>query len=271
MASIHANGIDMYYEIHGEGELVVFIAGLAGDHANWLATVDALKTRYRCLIFDNRGMGQTDHPDGEYTTRLYAKDTAKLMEATGFGQAHIVGLSMGACIAQELCLGYPNKVRSMMLISGWARPDHYFSELIRLWIWVAENTPSPVPWHYGNLWSFSHRLYNETPEKLQAIIDGVIEAQIEIPAFVRQAHSLLTHDALDRLHLVMAPTMILVGSEDILTPPQLSRELHQAIPGSQLKLLDGQPHAFPLEDPQLLTSEILNFLSAVDGVPGARR
>lgn len=260
MPRIRVNGIDMYYEIHGQGEPLVLIAGLAGDHTNWLELVEQLQGRFRCLVFDNRGMGQSDRPEMEYTTQLYANDTAQLMQATGFHAAHIVGLSMGACIAQELCLAFPDTVLSLVLVSGWARPDNYFRELIRLWIWLAENAGPETPWLFGNLWSFSHRMYNENPHKLQALMDGIRDAGLSVPAFVRQARSLVTHDAFARLSGVRAPCLVLVGSHDILTPPVLSEELNQAIPGSQLRILPGLAHAFPLEVPEVLTREILGFL-----------
>lgn len=259
MSMIHVNELDMYYEIHGEGEPLVLIEGLASDHNAWIPHLEELKKQFRCLVFDNRGMGQTDHPESEYTTRIYADDTARLMEATGFTQAHLVGLSMGACIAQELCLAYPEKVLSMLLVSAWARADNYFRELINLWIYLAENAGPDATWMDVLLWSFSPKMYNERPKDIQDLKEGLRQAEISLPAFIRQAYSLITHDAFDRLNQVKVPTLILVGEEDIFTPYRLAQGLHQAIPHSQLKVLEGQAHAFPLENPQVLIKEIIDF------------
>ncbi|NIM92390.1 MAG: alpha/beta hydrolase, partial [Anaerolineales bacterium] len=79
MCKLHVNDIEMYYEIHGKGEPLVLIEGLASDHTAWTPQVEELKTQFRCLIFDNRGMGQTDSPEIEYTTRMFAEDTVRLM------------------------------------------------------------------------------------------------------------------------------------------------------------------------------------------------
>jgi len=237
MNTVRVNGIDIYYEIHGQGEPLVLLEGLASDHSAWVPHLDELTKHFRCLIFDIRGMGQTDKPKSEYTTRIYADDTAMLMEAAGFTNAHLVGLSMGACIAQELCLAYPDKVRSMVLVSGWARADNYFTELVNLWIQMAERAESNVMWTDILLWSFSAKMYNERPKDIQTLKDELNQAGISLQAFVRQARSLLTHDAFDRLSQVKAPTLILVGSEDIFTPYRLAEELHRAIPGSQLEVL----------------------------------
>jgi pimeloyl-ACP methyl ester carboxylesterase len=262
MCKLQVNDIDMYYEIHGEGKPLVLIEGLASDHNAWMPHIEELKEQFQCLVFDNRGMGQTDCPEIEYTSRMYAEDTAKLMEGTGFGQAHIVGLSMGASVAQELCLAHPDKVLSMMLVSGWARADNFFKELINHWINLAENDDPNVLWMDVLLWSFSPIMFNERPDDIQELKVGVLQAEISPEAFVRQAQSLITHDAFDRLKNVKVPTLILVGQEDILTPYRLARELHMAIPNSKLKVLKEQAHAFPLENPQVLIDEIINFTNS---------
>jgi pimeloyl-ACP methyl ester carboxylesterase len=259
MCKLQVNDIEMYYEIHGEGEPLVLIEGLASDHNAWMPLVEELKEQFQCLVFDNRGMGQTDCPEIEYTSRMYADDTMRLMEATSFQQAHIVGLSMGASIAQELYLAYPGIVLSMMLVSGWARADNFFKELINHWIYLAENDDPIALWTDVLLWSFSPSMFNERPDDIQELKDDVMHAEISPGAFVRQARSLITHDAFDRLRDVNVPTLILVGEEDILTPFRLAHELHMAIPNSRIKVLEEQAHAFPLENPQVLIDEIKKF------------
>jgi len=263
MNTVRVNGIDVYYEIHGQGEPLVLIEGLASDHNAWGPHLDALTQHFRCLIFDNRGMGLNDKPDGEYTTRVYAEDTANLMDAVGFSNAHLVGLSMGACIAQELCLAYPDKVRSMMLVSGWARPDNFFAELVNLWIQMAEKAESNVMWKDILLWSFSPKMYEERPGDIQSLKDDLNQDDISMQAFINQARSLITHDAYDRLAQVKVPTLILVGSADIFTPYRLAEELHRAIPDSQLEVLENQAHAFPLENPQVLDERIIRFIQSL--------
>jgi pimeloyl-ACP methyl ester carboxylesterase len=157
-------------------------------------------------------------------------------------------------------LGYPEKVRSMILVSGWARPDAYLKELFGLWICLAENLNLDATWMDALLWSFSHRMYNERLEEIEALKKGVGEADMSVGSFVRQARACISHDATDRLHGVKAPTLILVGAEDIFTPYRLARDLHRAIPKSTLKVLDDQAHAFPIENPQVLIQEIRDFV-----------
>jgi pimeloyl-ACP methyl ester carboxylesterase len=105
-------------------------------------------------------------------------------------------------------------------------------------------------------------MFNERPDDIQELKVGVLQAEISPEAFVRQAQSLITHDAFDRLKNVKVPTLILVGQEDILTPHRLALELHMAIPNSKLKVLKEQAHAFPLENPQVLIDEIINFTNS---------
>lgn len=257
---MHVNGIEIYYEIHGQGEPMVLIEGLSNDHNAWGPHLGELTKHFRCLIFDNRGMGMTGKPESEYTSRIYAEDTAMLMDAVGFTNAHLVGLSMGSCIAQELCLAYPNKVRSMVLVSGWARPDKYFTELINMWIQMAENAETDIMWTDILLRSFSPKMYNERPKDIQALKDGLNQASISLQAFVRQARSLLTHDTFERLSQVNTPTQILVGDLDIFTPYRFAEELHRGISGSQLIVLENQAHAFPLENPQVFDQILIHFI-----------
>ena len=267
MNIVRANGIDIYYEIHGHGEPLVLLEGLASDHNAWGPHLDVLTKHFRCLVIDNRGMGQTDKPEREYTTRIYADDTASLMDAVGFPNAHLVGLSMGACIAQELCLSYPDKVRSMVLVSGWARPDNYFSELVNLWIQMAEKAESNIMWKDILLWSFSPKMYNERPKDILSLMDDLNQGDISLQAFIRQARSLITHDVYDRLAQVKVPTLILVGSADIFTPYRLAEELQRAIPGSHLEVLENQAHAFPLENPQILDERLIRFIRSLQKTP----
>jgi pimeloyl-ACP methyl ester carboxylesterase len=107
----------MYYEIHGEGEPVVLIAGLNSDHTLYRAIIPRLAESYQVVAFDNRGVGQTDKPDIPYSIEMMADDTAGLLNALGIEQAHILGTSMGGRIATALALQHPQQVKSLILVS----------------------------------------------------------------------------------------------------------------------------------------------------------
>src|SRR5205809_7891619 len=123
MPKVTVNGIRMFYEETGGGEPLILIMGFGGDHLAWAFQVRALAEHYRVVTFDNRGAGQSDAPEPPYTIRTMADDTAGLIAALGIERAHVVGVSMGGMIAQELALAYPGRVRSLHLGCTTARPD----------------------------------------------------------------------------------------------------------------------------------------------------
>ena len=119
MPTVRVNDIDMYYEIHGEGEPVVLIAGLNSDHTLYqkLGIIPRLAERYKVVAFDNRGVGQSGKPDIPYSIEMMADDTAGLLHALGIEQAHLLGTSMGGRIATALALRHPQQVKSLILVS----------------------------------------------------------------------------------------------------------------------------------------------------------
>jgi pimeloyl-ACP methyl ester carboxylesterase len=122
MPTVSANGIDIYYEVHGEGEPLVLLAGLNSDHHLYRSIVPQLAARYQVLIFDNRGVGQTDKPDIPYSMEMMADDTAGLLEAVGIRDANILGTSMGGRIAVALALRHRELVKRLILVSTAMRP-----------------------------------------------------------------------------------------------------------------------------------------------------
>ena len=111
MPKIKANGIDLYYEIHGRGDPLVLIMGLRRNAEWWYCQIPTLSEHFQVLVFDNRGAGRSDQPDGDYSISLFADDTAALMKGLGLSSAHVLGISMGGYIAQELAINYPEMVQ----------------------------------------------------------------------------------------------------------------------------------------------------------------
>ncbi len=138
MATVKVNDIEIDYELRGQGFFLVMIMGFAGNMQWWPpALVETLANHYRLLLFDNRGTGKTTSNGWCYSIQLMAKDTLGLMDALGIQQAHILGVSMGGMIAQEIALNDPERVRQLVLgftACGFWSGATMSPNLVNLWL-----------------------------------------------------------------------------------------------------------------------------------------
>jgi pimeloyl-ACP methyl ester carboxylesterase len=206
MPQRHVNDINLYYEIHGRGQPLVLILGLASEvtDTEWLVT--ALAEHYRVLVLDNRGAGRSDKPDKPYSIELMADDTAQLMQAAGFDRARVIGISMGSRIALELALKHPSMVSQLVLVSACAR--------------VVRN------WHHYLLFDVVNRL-------------PFFRGKQPRYAFNRQRAASAGYDCTDRLPEIKLPVTIMNGRRDHLAAYPLALELQHGIKHSVLLSFRG--------------------------------
>jgi pimeloyl-ACP methyl ester carboxylesterase len=140
--SIKANGTELWVERRGDGPDVLLIAGLGDPAEAWQPQLDGLADRYRLIAFDNRGAGRTPLPEEPLSVTTMAEDAGALLRALEIPSAHVAGFSMGGAIAQELALRHPELVRSLVLVSTYARPDALFRSQLQFWRWLPEVAPS---------------------------------------------------------------------------------------------------------------------------------
>lgn len=251
MAVITAGGVELWVEQEGSGDDVLFISGLADEGACWVDQVAALRDRYHITTFDNRGVGRSSTPDGEFRITDFAADTVALMDELGLERPHIVGSSMGGAIAQELALAHPDRVRSLVLNGTWCRGDRFLHEVFRNWMWSAQKADSIRDFLVTvNLWCFSPRIWNE------GTMDGWIDAAEASPyaqsvdAFCRSSQALIEHDTADRIGAITAPTLVTVGELDLCLPARYSQAIVDRIPGARLVVVGGVGHQPFQEVPQ---------------------
>ena len=242
---IKSGNVGLWVERRGQGPDVLLIAGLGDPAEAWEPQLEGLADRWRLTAFDNRGAGRTPLPpaDEPFTVATMADDAAGLLRALGVPAAHVMGFSGGSVIAQELALRHRELVRSLVLVSTWARSDPYLRAMAEFWHWLVEVAPS----ERAALEAFFLWIY--TP---QAHADGTVERFIaetlasphpqSVDAFQRQLDAFMTHDTLDRLPGLRVPTLVLAGELDIATPPRLGRVVAERIPGAQLAVLPGAAH-----------------------------
>lgn len=272
MPKIRVGEIELYYVEAGAGEPLLLIMGFGGDHLAWGFQFRVFAERYRVIAFDNRGAGQTDTPDIPYTTRLMAEDARGLMDALGIDRAHVLGVSMGGMIAQELVVNHPERVRSLHLACTMARPDTYQHALNEAWREVRSRLSREAALRTIALWLFAPRTYNERRDFVEMLLQNALANPYpqSVTGFMRQSEAIERHDALERLDKVTCPTLVSVAEDDILVPPRFSQELSERIRGSVLRILPGAGHVYFWECPDEFNALTLDFLARVNGVDAAR-
>lgn len=241
MPTVTVNNINMYYEVHGNGEPIVFING-AGAYTEMLFRLISIYSNdYQMILFDNRGAGKTDMPDGTYNTQMMADDLAGLLDALGIESAHIHGTSMGGMIAQEFALKYPQRVKRLVLTvtccvgSDSILPE--FSDLTR------REDLSPKEFSEAMIRLFITETFVEKqPDLFQQIVSFLKEFPFSQQSLQKHLQAIASHNTCDRLSDIAAPTLVLAGGADKITPVENSEVLKEKIPNSELFVFKNAGH-----------------------------
>jgi 3-oxoadipate enol-lactonase len=261
MPTIQANGQTLYYEVHGEGEPLLLVMGLAADTMAWAMQVPALSAHYRTIIFDNRDVGQSSMAAAPYEITDLAQDTLSLADALELESFHLVGASMGGAIAQEVALAAPDRVRTLTLAMTWPRGGAWAAKLSELWSARVEHMSREERVDELMLLTLSEDFFENA--------DGVAwlrDVMLQNPhpqsadAFARQLDASSRHDTRERLGRLALPTHVIGAEHDILVPVWKSRELAELIPGAQLSVIDAGPHGANLENAEEFNRLVLDFL-----------
>ena len=250
------NGININYEVEGEGQPLVFIGGLGTDLSFWKRQLPTLKKHCKVVAFDNRGAGKSDKPNGPYSTRIMADDTVELLDSLGLHRADVLGYSLGGMIAQELAINYPERVARLILCStlsnyeGESGLTDKGKQLVGL--------PK-----LRYLWELVSLVFDSPFRRIAQFIKRTLASnEAYVRGYRAQAEANFKHDTLSRLPLIKAPTLVLVGSNDRLIRPSSSDVLVSKIPSAKLvKIKDGS-HDMCIEMSKAFNTEILNFLTS---------
>lgn len=269
------DSIDLYYEEHGSGDPLLLIMGLAADSVAWLFQVPEFSKHYRTIIFDNRGVGRSSKPPGPYSIHQMADDTAGLLQHLAIARTHVVGVSMGGMIAQELTLRHPKRVRSLVLACTYPEPDPEIERQRQFMLHQLGGTITssgemetdlkavdPLTFFRHLLPSVFNPDYleRELPNLIK-IFGGALQYGFSMEAIVGQVAAVMSHKATHRLHQIKVPTLVITGDADRLVPPANSEILAKHIPGAKLVKVPGGSHGFNFETPDLFNREVLDFLA----------
>ncbi len=266
MPLAQAEDISIYYEWHGERRSdgtdtpVLFIRGTGADGTRWMPQVNAYKAEVPCVIFDGRGVGRTDTTLPPYTVKQMAGDTLRLMDSLGIVSAHVSGSSLGGAIGLHMAVHAPERVRTLQLHSSWLATRGFaeFSLGLLKDILVAGGTDFYYKATLPLLFSPSYMMENF--DGLMQILAHMQANPATLDGLTGQIDANLSYDLSSEATRVRAPTLITVGELDYVLPVSCSRELHEAISGSELVIFPGCGHLVTMENSERFNRVTLDWL-----------
>lgn len=263
MPLITVNHISLYYEQHGEGkENLILIGGLSSDHQVWKSTLRHFSKQFRITIFDNRGAGRSSVPDYPYTTNMMAKDVLDLMDALHIKQAHLLGHSLGGCIAQQMAIMAPEKINKMIVACARAKPNALANMALTTRAKLQRNGVSAelLAEYVMPLLFCEAFLKNEIQMK------GFIQWTVQNPhaqssmGFEHQLHAVKTHDVSTHLSEIKTPTLVIAGDEDILMPKASAEIFASSLKNAVYKVIPNCAHMPHVEQSKVFTEMVMAFL-----------
>lgn len=265
MPKIQTNNIELYYEIHGEGKPLVLISGLGYSNWQWHKMVPLLAEKFKVIIFDNRGVGQSDKPAGPYTAQMLAQDTVGLLDALNIEKAVIVGHSMGGFIAQAIALDFPQRVEKLILCStNFGGPNHVPVTPEAMKVLSDVSSDALTRFKNGLAVSTAPGWSEKNPAMIEEWIQWRLANPIEPVSYQAQLAiglGLMPTAAAfeEKLPRLNVPTLILFGAHDKVVPPANADLLSKKIAGSTVVIFPDAGHFFPIEIPEAASRAIKDF------------
>ena len=272
MPTIDANGVNLWYQFTGKGHTVVQIGGAVSAHEGYATITPGLSEHYRVLDYDHRGYGSSDRPDQRYTLDTWSDDLDALMAALGIERAHIHGGSMGSFIAVNFAARYPDRVDKLLLGAGAVgRCDRMGVLQFRIWQSLARAYGVASRELAEQMLTHAFpRAYLDGPnggDEALAAMQDVTARNVGTDVFIAACQAMIDTDVTDRLKDVTAPTLVMVGSEDVLTPVDAgpggagARYVAENLPNARLVVFEGSGHGHYIEQEQESVAVILDFLA----------
>jgi 3-oxoadipate enol-lactonase len=247
------DGTTLYYERRGEGEPVLLIQGMSGTHLAWGEPfLGALGDDLDLVIYNHRGVGESGPQEGAVTITGLADDAAGMLEALGWETAHVLGISMGGMVAQELALRHPERIRTLVLgctYPGGAGAQLADPALVQELAGALLSGDRELALRTGFAANLSAAFASEEAnwEPFHAMATGL---PVPVPVIIAQMQAVIGHDTSARLGSIDKPTLVIHGTEDRMLPVTNGELIARLVPDARLELLEGVGHMFWWEQPE---------------------
>lgn len=259
MPKARVNGIDLHYRFEGasRGEVIVFVNGLLTDTSSWEQHVPYFEDEYRLLLYDSRGQGESDKPEGPYSVNQHADDLAGLLEELDVPRANFVGLSNGGSALLPLVMDHPDRVKSIVLADAYAYVDKILEAKIDAWL-EAARVSSELRFLVATPYVWGNTFLEENQDLFEYFEEEAKKAPQE--ATVNLIEGAKIFELPGSLDAISSPALVIVGEKDILTPPEYSRHIASRIPEGTLSVIPDAGHASAIERPEEFCERVLSFL-----------
>ena len=257
MPQLHVNDIDLFYEITGQGQPVLFIHGLGSSHNDWERQTPFFSRQYQVITFDLRGHGQSQKPPGPYTMSLFARDTAGLVNSLGAAPVHVIGVSLGGMIAFQLAVDHPELVQSLVIVN--TGPELIPRTLNERW---------QVFMRFAVVRLFGMRKIGEVlGKRLFPKVDQAAVRQLFVErwekndpkAYIASMQAIVGWSVVDHLSVIDMPTLIMAGENDY-TPVSIKEDCVSKMPQAELAVIRNSGHATPVDSTEKFNEVVASFL-----------
>jgi aminoacrylate hydrolase len=242
MPRIKAGEITLNVEERGNGPAFIFIPGLVGLLNAWEFQMAEFSRRYRCIAFDHRGTGDSDKPADSYSTQAIARDVIALMDTLGIGKAHVAGTSTGGCVLQNLAIDYPDRLRCCIFSNTWVKADEYINRV--------QMTRKRIALSYGpeeyvkvsSLFTNGAMQFRYDLDKVMELEARALKTVAPVEVLAGRLDMTMSHDRTADLHKIRNPSLVIGTRDDATVPFYQSEDLHKAVPGSRLIIVEEGGH-----------------------------
>lgn len=246
--------MDLHHVLGGDGEPLLLIQGMSGTHLSWGEEfLSALQDDLRTVSYDHRGIGLSPAANDPFTIKDLAEDAAGLLDTLGWESAHVLGISMGGMVAQELALAHPGRIRTLTLGCTFCggpgsqlTPQETMAKLGAAMTSGDREEAIRVGYEVNVSAEFRRQAAHYDSFRAMALA-----APAKVATIMLQMQACLAHDTHDRLPQIAAPTLVLHGREDQMLPAANGELIASLVPGASLEVWDGVGHMFWWEQPQL--------------------
>ncbi len=231
---LKVNDIQLYYEVHGEGDPIIFSHGWMCDCSVWNSQIEFFSKKYKVITYDQRGHGRSDKPEGNYSIQTLSNDMHSLIQKLNLEKVTLVGHSMGGMAALVFALDHPDKISKLVLVGTSAKMT--FSGRIQLWIMMHIFSYESFTRGMIDIWHY---------EPSEQVKKEALERAMKTPKFAAYECSsefMTNYNITGRVSKIKVPTLIIVGDKDNATPVEMSKYLNKEIEGSKLKIIPDSKH-----------------------------